>query len=119
MRILADGEPLLVGYACPGGYVSKIMAYGPEPPAQNLRSYLKDITGKELKEDEVRSATRHPWELALEGTTMKVAYWNQNYRSSQNENPDRQAIFVCLNCGDVYVKPLSQQGDKCPRCGGS
>ncbi len=28
LRFLTDGEPLLACYACPTGYVSKVMAYG-------------------------------------------------------------------------------------------
>ena len=117
-RFLGSGEPTVACYACPAGYVSKVMIYGHRSPDQALLGFLTKAMGTgATKEDEIRTATRHPWDLGAPGVELKVAYWNQNYRSSKSSDPTRQAIFLCSNCGSAYLKPLSAPGTRCAICG--
>ncbi len=118
LRFLNSGEPLVACYACPSGYVSRVMAYGHKDTSERLREFLSGALGGSLspKDSDLRNATRHPWDLGLADAEMKVAYWTQNYRASKSNDPDRPALFVCSNCGSTYVKPVSKGGTKCPAC---
>ena len=104
-------------YTCPAGYVSKVMVYGKGDARTALRTFVtKALGGQTPKDEEIRTATRHPWDLDLPGHEMKVAYWTQNYRGSKSTDPNRRALFVCSECGSTYVKPLMEPGTKCPNC---
>lgn len=117
MRFLSSGEPLVACYACPAGYVSKIIAYGKKEADSALRAYVtKALGGRPLKEEEIRTATRYPWDLGLQGAEMKVAYWTQNYRASKSEDPNRQALFLCSDCGSPFLKLLTESRTKCSNC---
>jgi hypothetical protein len=117
LRFLNSGEPLVACYACPTGYVSKVMVYGHRDVDKTMREFLANaLGGRPLREDEVRTATRHPWDLAIRDFEMSVAYWTQNYRGSKSEDPHRPALFICSNCNSTYVKPLSMPGTMCPNC---
>ncbi|MDV3292994.1 MAG: hypothetical protein LYZ70_01845 [Nitrososphaerales archaeon] len=117
-RFLTDGEPLLACYACPRGYVSKVMAYGGQNTAEGLRNFLGTaFEGRTpIREDDLRVAKRHPWDLGIAGAELNVTYWTQNYRSSKSNDPDRPALFLCSKCGSAYVKPISGSGTLCPSC---
>jgi hypothetical protein len=117
LRFLTSVEPLVTCYCCPGGYVSKLMVYGPDAPGATLRDFLTKATGgRPPKEEEIRVATRHSWDSGLAGQDVKAAYWSQNYRGSKSGDPAREALFLCTNCGSAYVKPLSAPGTTCPNC---
>lgn len=118
LRFLGSDEPLMACYACPTGYVSKAMAYGLRDPREVLREFLaKAMGGRSPRDDEIRTATRHPWDFGVADLELKGAYWTQNYRSSKSDDPDRQALFVCSNCGSAYAKQLSAPGTTCGNCG--
>lgn len=103
-------------FSCPGGYVSKIMVYEPKMPGDVLREFLRKAMGKSPSGDEIRTATRYPWDSGVADFEMKAAYWTQNYRSSKSSDPDRRALFVCSNCGSTYLKPMSAPGTTCSNC---
>ena len=116
LRFLESGEPTVACYACPAGYVSKMMVYGRNDAREGLKAYVTKARGKPVKDEEIRTATRHSWDLDVPGFEMRVAYWTQNYRGSKSEDPNREALFICSECGTTYVKPMSSLGTKCPNC---
>ena len=119
MRFLAGKEPLMVAFACPEGYVSKLMAYGPAPTGNALLTLLQGAGGGlPLKEGDIRTATRHSWDLGLGGAEFRSAYWTQNYRASESKDAGRPSLFLCTNCGAAYVKQLNAPGKTCGSCAG-
>lgn len=117
LRFLESGEPTVACYVCPGGYVSKVMVYGRIDATKKLGAFVATaMGGQPLKEEDIRRATRHSWDLAVPGFEMKVAYWTQNYRGSKSADPDRPGLFVCSRCGSAFVKPLTAQGMICSDC---
>jgi len=119
MRFLVSGEPAVACYSCPAGYVSKVMVYGKRDAREALRSFVAGALGDQpVREEDIRTATRHPWDLNVSGLEMKVAYWTQNYRGSKVEDPNRRALFLCSECGSAYVKPVTAPGTKCAKCQG-
>jgi hypothetical protein len=116
LKFLESGEPTVACYTCPAGYVSKVMVYGKNEARGGLAAFVAKARGKPVKEEDIRTATRHSWDLGVPGFEMKVAYWTQNYRGSKSEDPNREALFLCSECGSTYVKPLSAPGTKCSDC---
>jgi hypothetical protein len=116
LSFLGSGEPTVACYACPAGYVSKVMVYGKNDAREGLTAFVTKARGKPVNEEEVRTASRHPWDLGVPGFEMRVAYWTQNYRGSKSEDPNREALFLCSECGSTYVKPVSAPGTKCADC---
>lgn len=117
LRLLGSGEPAIACYACPAGYVSKLMAYGGKDAGGALRTFMtKALGGLPAREETIRTATRHPWDLDVAGFEMKAAYWTQNYRGSKSEDPNRPALFICSECGSTYVKPLASPVTRCASC---
>ena len=116
LRFLDSGEPLVACYACPAGYVSKVMVYGEGDARRRLREFVTAALGRPLGDEEIRTATRHPWDLGVPGFEMKAAYWTQNYRGSKSSDPERQALFTCSGCGSAYVKPVTRPGSLCHNC---
>ena len=120
LRFLSKGETLVAASACPAGYVSRLMAYGPSSAGDTLRELLKEtLGGLPVKEGDIRVATRHAWDLGIAGAELRAAYWTQNYRASEIKEADRPALFLCSSCGSAYVKQLSASGSRCPSCTGS
>ena len=104
-------------YICPAGYVSKVMAYGRRETRAPLRAFVsKALGGQSVKDEDIRTATRHPWDLDVAGFEMKVAYWTQNYRGSKSVDPNRLALFICSECGSTYTKPVTAPGTMCADC---
>jgi len=109
LSFLDENDPPLACYSCPSGYVSRVIAYGRQDPTERLRAFLLEKLGPDadLKGDDLRKATRHPWELGLPGFEIIVAYWTQNYRRAKRDDPARPALFVCTNCGSTFIQPFS------------
>jgi hypothetical protein len=112
-----DGS-ILCFQACPGRYVSRVIFYNADP--EDLISYLKDAAkGIEIKERDVRVATRYGWDLGLKGTSgkvMRVSYWTQNYGASKVSNENRRALFLCSRCESPFVKEFNSIASTCERC---
>lgn len=104
--------------ACPGRYVSRVIFYNADP--QELISYLKEVAkGIDVRERDVRVATRYGWDLGLKGMSekiMRVSYWTQNYGASKVTSENRLALFLCSKCESPFVKQFNTVVDTCERC---
>ena len=114
MVFLEKGRRTVSCMACPGGYVSRIVMYAPEVDPADLQEFLAVRAGAlgPVSEEEIRVATRHPWDLGIEGqvkedVAIRQAYWTQNYRKTKADNPSRNALFLCRDCSELFVSPLS------------
>lgn len=117
-RILKSGEAVIACYACPSSYVSKVMAYGPSSTRETLRLFLSEALegGPSLKEGDIRTATRHVWDLRTVNSDISAAYWTQNYRGSKSDDPSWKALFTCARCGTLFLQPLAVKNTLCGRC---
>jgi thiol-disulfide isomerase/thioredoxin len=112
-------------YACGGGYVSRIIMYGSQVDASKLRNFVDGLFSgsADIRDEDIRVATRHPWELGVDetgsgNTVLREAYWNQNYRRGMSKEPDRIALYRCISCGRLFTQPYSQEPAKCDSCRG-
>lgn len=119
LRYLKSGDPLVACYACPAGYVSKVMAYGTSPTRERLRTFLTEALGDaiELRDEDLRVATRHLWDFRVSESDISATYWTQNYRR-KSDDPNRIALFTCRRCGSLHLHPVSESRPLCPRCAG-
>ncbi|MDV3278489.1 MAG: hypothetical protein LYZ69_08515 [Nitrososphaerales archaeon] len=119
-RLLESDDVAIACYACPGGYVSKVMVYGRSPTLERLRSFLLGALGEgaDVSDDDLRVATRHPWDLKASGEDITASYWTQNYRRTKSEDPDRRALFICSRCGSLFRRSLSAAESLCQNCAG-
>ncbi len=122
LRILKEGDTLLAATTCPKGYVSRVMAYGMADNVAALTSLIRGAMGQggDMREEDVRTATRYAWDLAMEGEAegpvLRTAYWTQNYRRTKSDAPDRSAIFVCARCNALFLQPVASDRDLCSSC---
>jgi hypothetical protein len=122
LRLLPEKHMLIGCYSCPTGYVSKIVAYGKEVEADDLKAFVSEAThgiGDVINED-IRVATRYTWDLGIdrepEGVVLREAYWMQSYRRTKSDDPTRQALFLCSKCDSFYHQPATGTDRLCPRC---
>ncbi len=117
-----DGRTIVTGYSCHQAYLSRIMLYSESLELHDSLDTIARLVGKdqEVKEDDVRIASRYPWDLGIEGgdgqKVMMVAYWTQNYRRTKSEDPNRNALFLCEKCRAVFSHPLTEKQVLCPGC---
>jgi hypothetical protein len=123
LKIIREDDAGLVGcYVCPGGYVSRIVRYSATPDAQWFTSYLKDLLGPQvdIASQDIRVATRYNWDLGLGGESHKPVlrehYWVQSYRRTKNDDPNRQALFMCSECGALFYQAASSRTTVCAHC---
>ena len=112
-------------YACSGGYVSKIIMYGSQADAAGLRNFVDGLFNgaADIRDEDIRVATRHPWELGIEGTSsgntvLREAYWNQNYRRGMSGETDRITLYRCVSCGKLFMQAYSREPARCEDCKG-
>jgi len=118
-RVLREDVSLVVAIACPGGYVTRLMAYGSRDNASALRSLVEQALGQDMGDEDIRTATRYAWDMGMQGgkdVVFKVAYWNQNYGRTKSDDPNRRAVFACASCGSLFLQPLPSLVTKCPAC---
>src|SRR5690349_7020679 len=75
---------------CPGGYVSRIIAYGKQVDPVRLREFVREVApgmGR-VEDSDVRVASRYAWDLGLERADneliLREAYWTQGYRRTRS-----------------------------------
>jgi hypothetical protein len=112
------GKKILCYHACPGMYVSRVIGYGFEP--SELLSYINQIApGMDIKERDIRVATRYAWDLGIGSSderVFRVSYWTQNYGQSKVESQERNALFLCSRCNNPFVKKYISKEEKCSKC---
>ena len=108
-------------YRCPSGYVSILVQYGRSLDIQAFKSFLSSLQGNVTDED-IRVATRYTWDLDIKGgesgMVLREAYWTQNYRRTKNDNPNREALFLCSGCDSLFNQAFSESDRLCTRCRG-
>ncbi len=115
MYFMEDGENLISCMTCPGGYVSRIVMYGRDIDVPGFKKFLSANTAGlgAVADQDIRIATRHPWDLGLEGKVqedivLREAYWTQNYRRTKSDDPSRKGLFLCRECGKLLVSPVNE-----------
>lgn len=123
LRFLNDeASPVITGYSCHGAYLSRIIIYAPLLRLQESVDAITQLLGPEsdVKQEDVRIASRYPWDMDITtdgtGKVMMMAYWTQNYRRTKNEDPGREAIFLCAKCSTVFLQKLSDRQVLCTGC---
>ena len=117
---LSEVEGELIGtYACPSGYVSRLMNYGEVDVAwfRDFVSLLLRGVG-EVKEEDIRVATRYAWDLdeMSSGQVLKEVYWTQNYRRTESDDPNRAALFSWTSCRSFYFQSAAGTERLCLDC---
>lgn len=118
LKVLESDGDVIACYACPAGYVSRVMVYGGRRTMPHLKAYLLDVLGEgaDVKDADLRLATRHSWDLGVPDAEMVASYWTQNYRRAKSDDPDRIGLFVCAKCGSPFSKPMSSARKTCSGC---
>jgi hypothetical protein len=119
-----DVDDRLLGcYVCNAGYVSRIVLYDKQLDLDWFKNFVADILNgtADVSDQDIRVATRHPWELGLEDAisdevVLREAYWTQNYRRTKSDDPNRQALFRCVRCGSFFTQALNSGGALCSKC---
>jgi hypothetical protein len=124
MKVLREDGGVVMAIACTKGYVSRVVAYGSGDNASVVKSLVGRAlgTGGDVREEDIRTATRYAWDLGMEekasGVVFKVAYWIQNYRRTKSEDVGRKGLFVCDRCTGLFMQPMSSGATLCPACSG-
>ena len=121
MKFLSSERDLLVCFACPSGYISRIITYGEEINVQTFKEFLSKLLSgaQDVQGEDIRLATRYSWDLGIQSNNeriMRVAYWTQNYRRTKSDNPDRISLFLCSNCNSPFLQPLRSKTTLCETC---
>jgi hypothetical protein len=117
-----DAESVVVGYSCHGAYLSRIIIYSKSLTLPVSVNYVTRLVKgqQEVMEEDVRIASRYPWDLNMVSTEtekiMMMGYWTQNYRRTKNDDPNRNALFLCESCHTIYSQPVTSKHILCPRC---
>ena len=116
------GDGLVGVHVCPGRYVTRIIAYGSRPDPEGFLKFVQDSVQGSAKVEgaDIRIASRYAWDLGIDKETndlvLTEAYWTQNYRRTKDENPNREAVFLCSNRDSFFVQPLASGETLCASC---
>ena len=109
-------------FICPSGYVSRVSTYGKDFDLTWFKGFLTEAVKEigEVTNQDIRVATRHPWDLGIPEETgdvvLRQAYWTQNYGRTKSTDPNRIALFLCTKCSSLYHQPLTSQETLCMNC---
>jgi hypothetical protein len=118
----SDKPGIIGGYVCPGNYASRIVYFSLDPDREWFEGYLKKQLGDAVRSRDIRSATRHGWELGgnaeaeikkISTAGLKQFYWT--FYPATDEEKTRGA-FRCDNCGRLFAKEFSDPSKVCPDC---
>jgi hypothetical protein len=113
---------LVAAYVCPGNHVARVVYFSLEPDPDWFEKSLKGQIGDLLRSRDLRSATRHGWELGGNAETdiqmisdhgVKQYYWTF-YPKSEEEKT--MGAFQCLDCGKLFSKQFADDSKLCSNC---
>jgi hypothetical protein len=116
------GDGLTGVHVCSGRYVTRIISYRSQADPEGFLNFVRDsVQGSgEVKSADIRIARRYAWDLGMDKEAndliLTEAYWTQNYRRTKDENPNREAVFLCSNRDSFFVQPLTSAETLCARC---
>lgn len=126
VRLKADKSGIIGGYFCPGNYTSRVVYFSmDEPDREWFEKFLKAQAPELVRSRDIRSATRHGWELGgkAESEILKISsdgikqlYWTF-YPATDVEKTT--GAFRCENCGNLFVKRFSDDPKICQDCSNS
>jgi len=122
LKILREGEVLVVATVCAEGYVSRLIAYGLGNTGRELGSLVKNAVGPDgdFSDEDIRTATRYTWDMGMEDNgadvMFRVAYWTQNYRRTKSDAPNRLGLFACTKCGALFPRTMVSGKALCSSC---
>ena len=118
----SDSPGIVGGYVCPGNYTSRVVYFSQSPDREWFEGYLKDRLGDLVRSKDIRSGTRHGWELGgnaeveiekISSDGVKQFYWTF-YPATDEEKSE--GAFRCGNCGRLFAKQFSDPSKVCPDC---
>lgn len=122
-HMINGAEGQIACFSCSGGYVSRVVMYSAEDGTEQLKSFVsRTVNGvMEIRDEDIRVATRHPWEMGLEENSageviLREAYWTQHYRRTKSDDPARATLFRCESCGSLFTQPLNSAAATCTGC---
>ena len=122
VALKADRPGIIGGYFCPGNYASRVVYFSLHPDRDWFEKFLRDQVEERVRSKDIRSATRHGWELGGNAETeiKKISangvtqlYWTA-YPASEEEKVS--GTFRCENCGRLFVKTFSDEAKLCSDC---
>lgn len=122
LRFLNSADtPVIGGYACHAGYLSRIVVYAESISINEARGLVQALVGPAtaITDEDIRVENMYPWDLDMRGEAGKIlmaAYWTQNYRRSKNEDPNRTGLFLCGSCQSIFPQPIVERRALCDRC---
>jgi len=121
------GKGVVGLYACPSGFVSRVVYFDRVPDISWYKGFLKAnmSDGGTIEDRDVRIATRHPWDLGLENSGLLVgkeglvpyvlreAYWSP---PRGDEKGASTGAFLCAGCGRIFIQHIRSANRLCPSC---
>lgn len=123
-----DGDERVVSlFHCPGGYVSRFVYYDAVPERAWFLTFLRSrLHPLDLRERDVRAATRHAWEFGEEADPegglrpylFRQLYWTQPRPRGRGD----ERLYICVGtedtegCGALFVQSVGDERPLCPEC---
>lgn len=125
-----DSDGVVGAYVCPDNYVSRVVCFSANLDIEWFRKFIRSkIRGNIFRDRDVRTATRHGWELGDEAQielreisptcTIGEAYW---IVYPQSEAEKTQGVFLCSDpkkgkgCGKLFIQKMDSKNKLCPDC---
>jgi hypothetical protein len=130
LELWSNSEEVVGAYACPDGYVSRVIYFSVNPDLEWYTSFLSSQVGKDVVKDrDIRPASRHGWELDPNALaeisdmtptgTVKEVYWTIY---PQTEIEKHRGVFLCHDtkgnqgCGKLFVQDRTSRNRLCSNC---
>ncbi|MCW4040192.1 MAG: hypothetical protein NWE83_05520 [Candidatus Bathyarchaeota archaeon] len=130
IELWSNPTKMVKAYVCPGGYVSRVIAFSMHPAVTWFRNFIVNQgVGEILNDRDLRLASRHGWELETDishtfkhisptGIIYEV-YWT-TYPKTDEER--RRGLFLCsddeqsIGCKRLFVQNINSPRERCPQC---